>query len=223
MNGPSLKYPPQKMPLSTNPFSIVPPDQEQIEMTLARGAALREYVALEGAMFRIYLLLVGKDPDVVSAEFWEFKSHQRIARLRELISARPDLGADVFFNSLLNDVESLTQIRNFIVHAHQIAGAAEINLVNGRRRMWAARLIPPDHSGSFTKLKMNATHDVVSAVRRFAYVSACLNELHHYFVMRAVDKNIPTPAHFSEPHEKVPKPGHRHYWQYAFDQYQSRD
>lgn len=229
MNGPSLNsrrtalLPKIAMPLSSDPLSVVPPDREQVEMTLARGAALREYVALEGAMFRIYAFLVGKDPDLVSAEFWEYKSHQRIAKLRELISARTDLGVDVFFSSLLDDIESLTQMRNFIVHAQQIAGAEEINLANGRRRRWTARLIPPDHSGLFANLRMNSAHDVVSAVRRFAYVSACLNELHHYFVMRTVDGSTQTPAHFGGPHERVPKPEHRHYWQYAFEQYKAKD
>lgn len=211
------------MPLPIDPFSVVPPDREQVEMTLARGAALREYVALEGAMFRIYVFLVGKNPDVVSVEFWEDKSHQRIAKLRDLISSRPDLSVDVFFNSLLDDIESLTQMRNFIVHAQQIAGAEEINLANGRRRKWTARLIPPDHNGSFANLKMNSAHDIVSAVRRFAYVSACLNELHHHFVMRTVDRSTQTPTYFGEPHERIPKPDHRHYWQYAFEHYRAKD
>lgn len=190
-------------------------------MTLARGAALREFVALESAMVGVYEFLAGKKTDMEGPDFWDYKSHQRIAKLRELISSRPDLGVDVFFNSLLDDIESLTQMRNFIVHASQIAGAEEVDLANGRRRKWTARLIPPDYNGSFANLRMNSIHDVVSAVRRFAYVSACLNELHHYFVMRVVDRNIKLPAHFDVSHERIPKPGHRHYWQYAFELYRS--
>jgi hypothetical protein len=207
------------MALSKDPFSVVPPDREQIEMTLARGAALREFVALESALARTYVCLVGKNSAVASAEFLDLTSHQRIAKLQELISACRELGVDAYFSSLLDDIKSLTKIRNFIVHARQIMGAEEINLSKSRRRKWAVQLIPPDIGGSLIHVKMNSVNDVVVAVRRFAYVSACLDELHHYLVMRALDNNIQTPAHFGKPHEPLPKPGHRHYSHYAFDHY----
>jgi hypothetical protein len=211
------------MALSSDPFSIVPPDHDQVEMTLARGAALREFVALEGEMVKVFAFLSGKPPASISAEFFNLNSQQRLSKLRELISSRPDLNVEVFFNTLLDDIDSLTKIRNFIVHARQIVGAEEINLANGRRRKWSARLIPPDYFDSLTSLKMNSTVDVVGAVRRFSYVSACLNELHHYFVMRTLDNSVQTPSHYCEKHERLPKPLHRNYRHYAFEHYQPKN
>lgn len=199
------------------PSEMLPPDANIHELTLARGLAIKEYVALETALAHWYQF-ARRDMAAIK-QFYDMSNFDRLRALRVIVFDGCPAQYQVYGHSLIDDLESLVDMRNFIAHSHQLMGAEEVVFggdYGPHSRRYRACLVPPDWAGRFAKIKRMATQDVTAAAQRFAYCSSCVGAFVHALVSgRAATERLE--VMFGSSHQPIPKRDHPMAWAYYFE------
>jgi len=206
------------------PADLLPTDPAVVDLTLARGVAITQYVSLETSFASLYQMLSMSGAAKEDMRlFYDMNNFDRFKVIGEILTSKSPARYSSYCDSLLDDLKRLVDMRNFIAHAQQILGGEEVKLGEAHgsySRKYGPHLVPQEWSGSFSRVKKMAVHDVTAAAKRFGYCSSCVGMLTHTLLAgKAPTEQLETMLH--NKHEIQPSPKHPLFWAYNFDHLRS--
>lgn len=118
-------------------FNKNPPTHVELRFCAERGYAIAQYAYYEEALACLFAYLIGLPPQLAGIPFFKINNaRSRVAILERLLKKKHGATYNIFWNSLIKELQKLDNQRNNVVHWTTVITCSEPPVVD---------LIPPNY------------------------------------------------------------------------------